>query len=67
MTESELAATSTSVDDDELTHWFCACDENRGLCGVDLTDVPIIGDDDPALECVVCADLDWSDCERCGR
>lgn len=53
--------------DDDLNHLYC-CDENRSLCGIDLTDVPVVDvdpDEDPDL-CVVCRDLEFRTCERCG-
>ena len=52
-------------DDDDLDHYYC-CDENRALCGKDLTEVPISELSDEAL-CVVCRDLDDAPRERCGE
>lgn len=61
---------SKNDDHDELDHYFC-CDENRGLCGVDLSDAVIVTDDECA-DCVVCEDLEGLPCcltcpLRCGE
>jgi hypothetical protein len=40
-----------------IVHTYC-CDENRSLCGLDITTEPLVADPDPADECVVCAELD---------
>lgn len=43
-------------DDDELVHLYCCEDENVGLCGTDLTGVPVTSEID--RDCVVCVDLE---------
>ena len=61
------SATSESLHDDTLYHIFCECDEDLGLCGLDISDCAIsdpLGDD-PV--CVVCLDLEFVPCPRCGR
>jgi hypothetical protein len=59
----EVWVTDRATDTDDLHHYFC-CDENRGLCGSDLADVPFR--DDVENLCVVCRELDVLECERCG-
>lgn len=52
-------------DPGDLFHLFCCCDPNLGLCGADLTDVPVIdgvGDD----ACPMCFSLGSEPCARCG-
>ena len=48
------------VEGDDLVHVMRCCDEDRGMCGVDLTATPVVSDDEPTT-CVVCADLDDAD------
>ena len=58
---------SESLHDDTLYHIFCECDEDLGLCGLDISDLVIsepLGDD---KVCVVCLDLEFVPCSRCGR
>jgi hypothetical protein len=45
--------------DDELVHITTCHDENISLCGIDLTGVPWVLDDEN--ECVVCVDFFESD------
>ncbi|WP_394436257.1 hypothetical protein [Streptomyces sp. SGAir0957] len=56
---SPSAATSVG---DEITHLYC-CDPNRAICGVDLTGVPEVDEDE---NCVVCIDPDEHPCPYCG-
>lgn len=52
--------------DDDIVHLYCQCDEDLGLCGLDLSDmreVPVMEDQ---VVCVVCADLAEMACARCG-
>lgn len=47
------------VCDDNLCHYFCPCDENVSLCGLDITgeaDCDIGCDCAP--DCLVCVDMD---------
>ncbi|MCX5537831.1 hypothetical protein OG785_45575 [Streptomyces sp. NBC_00006] len=55
------ASTGPSVGD-ETVHLYC-CDENRAICGVDLTDMPEVDEDE---NCVVCIDLEETPCPDCG-
>ena len=50
--------------EDHLTHVYCHCNPDRGLCGVDLSNCPVVRTNEDL--CVVCADLDQLACERCG-
>lgn len=54
--------------DDDLTHIVCDC--GAVLCGAEPTDEPVCAWDCTCplheLECVVCADLEEFECERCG-
>lgn len=65
-TTEPVVRVGRSADDDDLGHIFCDCDENRALCGADVTDCPVVEDRDDSLLCVVCADLEDVPCERCG-
>lgn len=51
------APTSLDTTSDAIVHTFC-CDENRSLCGLDISTEPFTPDSDPAHECVVCFELD---------
>lgn len=58
MTASVLIAPERPVradDRDELTHYYC-CDENRALCGADISHLPMeIGPGQlEAMPCTVC-------------
>lgn len=54
-------------DDNEpdIMHLVCDCNDDIALCGTDVSGEPWNHDSDPDL-CVVCADLDVLDCQRCG-
>lgn len=54
-------------DDDDLDHIYCDCDPNRSLCGIDITDLTDVEDEQLELPCVVCVELDKQKCARCGR
>lgn len=47
------------LDDPDLIHVFC-CDENTGLCGLDLSECPLVPVWTPT-SCVVCNDLEEQD------
>lgn len=67
MTETTTVAeqpAAPSVVDDEVHHLFCCCDENLGLCGTDLTGVPI--NDDDEVPCPLCYSVEDEPCPRCG-
>jgi hypothetical protein len=66
-TETEISAPATDQGDD-LDHIFCDCDDDRGLCGADVSGLPVLGEyDDMSVVCVVCIDLRYKPCGRCGR
>lgn len=57
----DLSARETgSVD---LNHLYCDCDPDKALCGTDVSGWPENDEGDP---CVVCDDLLWALCPRCG-
>ena len=58
---------SASLDDNTLFHIFCECDEDLGLCGLDISDYAISDPLDGDPVCVVCLDLEFVPCPRCGR
>lgn len=62
-------AVAATDDDDNLIHLICACDPDRGLCGVNLAGAPVVaaGDCPDEPRCVVCVDLGPLPCERCGE
>lgn len=67
---STLALESTitnSGQGEDLTHAACPCNEDDALCGANVTGVPWgiyeIGEDHL---CVVCVDLVWHPCPKCG-
>ncbi len=45
---------------DDLNHWYC-CDPDLALCGIDLTDVAEM-DDDEEVNCAACLDLAGKPC-----
>lgn len=45
-------------------HYFCECDPDLGLCGTDLRKHVI--NEGCEVSCVVCDDLAYEPCERCG-
>jgi hypothetical protein len=51
-------------DDDEFTHYFCACSPDVAYCGTPLDGSVIEGDNDPP-DCVVCYAMRHC-CPRCG-
>ena len=55
--------TGNGAGTDDLDHIVCDCDEDRALCGLDVSTSPW---SDGGLDCVVCAELDDLPCERCG-
>lgn len=69
-TEPLTLPAESSAGDDDLTHVFCRCDPDTGLCGADIATHPMNYEDwDPDEEpdlCIVCADLLDAPCERCG-
>ena len=46
-----------------ILHYYCECDPDRALCGLDITDFP---ETEHEPECVVCVDLGDLRCPRCG-
>ncbi len=55
------APAGTRTSGAELDHYTC-CDENRALCGTDVTGAPEIDTD---ATCVVCIDLEATDAPCC--
>jgi hypothetical protein len=53
---STAAAPVATATNGETNHLYC-CDEDRGLCGTDLTGHAEVTD----VNCVVCVDLDDSE------
>ena len=49
-----------------FVHTVCDCNVDFALCGKDLSDRPPPFYDDGMPECVVCYDLYYSPCMRCG-
>jgi hypothetical protein len=60
--ERDLAAVPAPVNAGglDLTHVVC-CDENRALCGKDVTDTEWT-DGDGEVTCVICDDLEGAPC-----
>lgn len=46
---------AANTSDDNLTHDVCEHDLDTALCGSDVTDAPLVDNDDD--QCIVCADL----------
>lgn len=67
MTEPALVAHRSPPrhDPGEEFHLFCCCDQNLGLCGADLTGLPV---NDGAGEdrCLACFMLEDATCPWCG-
>lgn len=51
---------------DDLVHVACDCDPDTALCGTDVTGQGW-DDDDVETTCVVCRDLEYQPCARCGQ
>lgn len=64
VTAPAVEPTHTEADDD-LTHIFCACSPDWALCGRDVSDHEVT-DEHSADDCVVCLDLEFTQCPRCG-
>lgn len=65
-TEPETAGTADDNADD-LDHYVCVCDPDTALCGKDVSDDPLVYTPvEPEHQCVVCEDLAWKRCPRCG-
>jgi hypothetical protein len=65
--QRSVAPATDRTSTDDLDHIVCPdCDPagTRALCGLDVADAPWV--DSPATVCVVCDDLQWFMCERCG-
>jgi len=63
MTAVAELPTKIGVDDIEVWHLVCCCNEDLALCGEDLTGHPFGHSDVP---CPICHDVDTT-CPRCGR
>jgi hypothetical protein len=57
-------STQDILDDSDIVHFVCNCDEDTALCGIDVSEA----DETDSLEdtCVVCVDLNEFPCPRCG-
>lgn len=55
------------LDDKDIAHLVCCCDENLAVCGLDMTNVPVAKDD--AIPCPLCFDgiPERAVCPRCRR
>lgn len=66
-TEPLPVDTDTGDGEDGLSHCYCECDEDIALCGTDVSghafDDAIDSED---LLCVVCVELEFKTCSRCG-
>jgi hypothetical protein len=51
-----------ATDDDELDHITECHNDDRALCGADLSDAPWVDEWDDSRLCVVCSDLDDLHC-----
>lgn len=66
-TDTSPETTDHSTDDDDLDHLICWCNENRALCGKDVTDLEFSDcDADFTDMCVVCIELGRDPCPKCG-
>lgn len=65
--DEEVVLTEKSDDDDDLEHYYCECNPDFGLCGIDMTDFPDHTNIETPLEddCVVCIDLIDKPCRFC--
>lgn len=61
-----VEAPAPTATDDDLTHMFCPCSPDWSLCGQDVSDVEAVSEWADEDECVVCLDLEWQPCPRCG-
>lgn len=52
--------------DDELDHIFC-CNEDLALCGADISGTEFISDDEELFPCVVCNEMQYRECPKCGE
>lgn len=55
---------------EDLTHYFCQCDPEVGICGADLTGLDELGDDEGGPDCELCSvllDASGGLCGRCGQ
>ncbi len=65
----EEATASHRSPPEPINHYFCPCDPDTSLCGIDMTDWEDAGyvlshDED---DCVVCIDLEHEPCRKCGK
>ncbi|MBZ6258828.1 hypothetical protein KVH22_25265 [Streptomyces olivaceus] len=60
------APAATGQGHDDLVHVACVCDPDTALCGTDVTGQNWQADDDEDATCVVCVDLEYKPCKRCG-
>ena len=60
-----LHPSTTATEAEETCHLFC-CDMDLSTCGTDISDEAVVYDPPRGAVCVVCDDLDWQPCPRCG-
>jgi hypothetical protein len=65
LVELEPQLQAVTPDFDEV-HAVCHCSPDIALCGTDRAGAPWQPDDTP-LTCVVCEDLEYAPCSRCGE
>ena len=73
MTAVTLAPAPTTTDGDghrpAIVHYYCSCDRDLGLCGKDISDLVDYGVEPPPADeqvCVVCDEISFIVCGRCG-
>lgn len=58
----------SSIVGPEARHYYCECNSDIAICGEDVSASHECPDDDSCgcVPCVVCDDLIWTPCPRCG-
>lgn len=51
---------------EDIDHLICECSPDVSLCGLDVSGVPIVDDDNDDDLCLVCEDLEHIPCVVCG-
>lgn len=60
-------AWARAADEPDIDHLVCDCTNGAiALCGTDVSAMPYLDDDPTPPECVVCRDLEFLPCGRCG-
>jgi hypothetical protein len=63
LTEQELTTGSIDTDDEDIHHLVCECNENKAICGSDVSGWEW---GENGAECIVCMDLLYIPCPNCG-